>query len=176
MNHVEFLEIGLSIDCENAGEVTIRNSLGRIYYYVYHELLEFVMVDESLAKIFSDLKEKIPSCHKRLAVVFAEAAKGTQNLKFGKISRLLGVLHRLRCQADYELDTNLNKDSYLSMIAQLDDLKNVAQEINPNSFDTDVLPKNIIITGTTINSASIQVIRRNQPDRLKKKPSLRILD
>lgn len=180
MNHVEFLKIGIDVDftkLEELTEVKIRNSLGRIYYYTYHEAMKFVCEDDELSKIFDNLKCSIPSFHKRLITVFAEIAKHTQNLKYGKISRLLGILHTMRCDADYDMDMKLGKNDFLSMLAQLDDLKNVSQELKPDYFQVCLTPEDISLSETTIENASIKVFKKEQASiPIKRRPSLRILE
>lgn len=180
MNHIDFFKIGIGVDfskSDELSEATIRNSLGRLYYYTYHEALKFVHEDENLLKIYTDLALSIPSYHKRLIAVFAHFAANTQNLKYGKISRLLSVLHNLRCDADYELSKVLGKNDFLSMLAQLDDLKNVVQELNSQYFNITVSPVNTSVSTTCIENGTIRVLKKERiSSEPKKKPSLRLLD
>lgn len=177
MNHAEFLKIGIEIDISVANEATIRNSLGRIYYYTYHEILKFISHDSVLMQIFEDQKESIPSYHKRLVIVLAEASRLTHDWTYGTVSRLLGVLHSMRCEADYDLNVTLNKSHLLSMIAQLDTLRDAAQKLQPTSFDISVLPTGLVVDETKVDSASIKVVRTGySKDVSAKRSSLRILD
>lgn len=180
MNHVEFLEIGVDVDFSKLDELTevkLRNSLGRIYYYTYHEALSFVSNDIELNKLYLNLKQTIQPTHKLLISTFAEKAKETQNKNYGKISRLLGVMHKLRCNADYDMDIIVGKNEFLSMLAQLDDLKSAANELNPDRFTSLVTPEKTSIIETKIDNASIKVFKKDA-DVIpkKKKPSLRLLD
>lgn len=73
MNHIEFLQMGIDVDfdkLDELAEVKIRNSLGRIYYFTYHEAVNFICDDEEFCKIYTSLKSTIPSSHKRLIAVF----------------------------------------------------------------------------------------------------------
>ncbi|MEN8291966.1 hypothetical protein ABFO59_05725 [Acinetobacter radioresistens] len=180
MDHIEFFKIGIEVDfnkLDEFSEATLRNSLGRLYYYTYHEALKFVREDESLIKIYTDLTSSIPSYHKRLITVFAKFSANTQNLKYGKISRLLSVLHNLRCDADYELSKVFGKNDFLSMLAQLDDLKNVVHELNPHYFNISVSPVNSNISTTSVESGTIRVMRKEiSSSAPRKKPILRLLD
>lgn len=180
MNHIEFFKIGIGVDfnkLDEFPEATLRNSVGRLYYYTYHEALKFIHEDEGLIEIYTDLASSIPSYHKRMITVFARFAANTQNLKYGKISRLLSVLHNLRCDADYELNKVLGKNDFLSMLAQLDDLKNVVHELNQQYFNISVSPVNSNISTTCMENGTIRVMRKENPSsEPKKKPTLRLLD
>lgn len=180
MNHVEFLDIGVDVDFSKLEELTeakLRNSLGRIYYYTYHEALSFVSNDIELNELYLSLKQTIHQTHKLLISTFVAKAKETQNRNYGKIARLLGVMHQLRCNADYDMDIVVGKNEFLSMLAQLDDLKNAANELNPEHFTASVTPDKTSIIETKIDNASIKVFKKDI-DVLpaKKKPSLRLLD
>lgn len=93
---------------------------------------------------------------------FSQISKETQNFKYGKISRLLGVLHTLRCFADYDMEKNLGKNDFLSMLAQLDDLKKAAQELKPKYFNVSLTPDDTNISETVIEHASIKVFKKEQ--------------
>lgn len=180
MNHSEFLDTGVDVDFSKLDELTevrLRNSLGRIYYYTYHEALSFVINDFELNNLYLNLKQTIPSTHKLLISTFAEKAKETQNRSYGKISRLLGVMHNLRCNADYDMNIVVGKNEFLSMLAQLEDLKNAANELKPAHFTKSITPEKTSLTETKVDNASIKVFKKEVDNtQVRKKPSLRLLD
>jgi|GEM_PF-4887696 len=135
MNHDAFYLIGNKIISQNnkdLTEVELRTAIGRIYYYIYHEILNWVDTDDSMKLIYSE--SKIKSAHKKLVNVFFEMAKNTRNLQYGKISRLLALLHSLRCVADYQLDEPVNKALFDSMEANLEDLKDACLSLKNDLF------------------------------------------
>lgn len=170
MNHVLFYESGISLQFnaeKKPDEVLIRNSIGRIYYYIYHEALEWLFNDSLLLAKYESLEKKVPSFHKRLARTFADCSADTQKLSYGTISRLLYALHDARCKADYHLDHTVDESDFFSMLGTLESLKQESQKFNSNVFriETNIKSENLNVLRTDVGS--IAVIKR---------PTLRILD
>ncbi|ENV34538.1 hypothetical protein [Acinetobacter gerneri] len=172
MDHKDFFYQGISInlDCSNPPkEVVIRNAIGRMYYYIYHEALVFIQNNDFLSSIFNDelFKNKNPSSHMRLVNTFSEYARISQDLKYGSISRYIGSLHSLRCLSDYNLTKVVKENDFFSFLANLESLKLEIAKINSDFFRVDTKLKSESITQSTTNIGQIVV---------KKKPSLRILE
>lgn len=148
MDHKCFFELGISLKFDQASpptEVEIRNAIGRIYYYTYHEALELVNANEALLEIYNELKEEFPSFHKRLFRTFVVFATQNQDLSYGTISRHLGNLHTFRCSADYNLEAQITERDYFSFLANLDSLKLEIVKKDKNFFDVQ----------TSLNSQSV---------------------
>ena len=171
MDHKAFFYQGISLKLDQIpapDEVSIRNAIGRMYYYAYHEALIFVQNHSFLSSIYNDqlFIKKNPRLHKRLVKTFAEYAANTQDLKYGTISRYLGSLHTMRCFADYNLIRLVKESDFFSFLANLESLKLEIIKIDSNSYDVDIKIKseNIIQTNTEIGKVVV------------KKKGLRLLD
>lgn len=168
MEHDAFYNAGNMIVAKsypNSSEIEFRTAVGRIYYYVYHEILSWVKSDDTLSAIYSG--SEIKSTHKKLINVFYELTKKTKDLNYGKISRLLSVMHGFRCRADYLLEALVDKSLFESIIANLDDLKEACIKCNKNLFSIVRSEKQNTIGSLKTGSANIEV---------RKKPTLRLLD
>jgi len=161
MNHEAFYVLGnkiISQTNDNLTEAELRTAIGRIYYYIYHEVLRWVNIDDSMKLVYSE--SEIKSTHKKLINVFFEMAKNTRNLQYGKISRLLSTLHSYRCLADYQLNDQVDKALFESMIANLEDLKEAC-----SSFKNDLFKVLNVETVETLGahktqSATLEVRKR----------------
>ncbi|TCB67411.1 hypothetical protein E0H88_12855 [Acinetobacter sp. ANC 4216] len=171
MEHKSFFDTGIQLDFSNGNEpseVLIRNAIGRLYYYVYHEVLSWINLDENLGQHYDALSSEYPTTHKRLAQTFLEYSRTTKDLQYSSIYRLLINLHQWRCKADYQLNININKSNYYSVIENIKCLKDLSQKFRSDRFEIEIdLVEVDIITHKT-RSASMQVIKR--------KPTLRLLD
>lgn len=161
MNHDAFYVIGNKIISQNKDDLTeaeIRTAIGRVYYYIYHEILSWVNIDDSMKVVYSE--SDIKSTHKKLINVFFEMAKSTKNLQYGKISRLLSTLHYYRCLADYQLNEPVDKALFESMQANLEDLKDACLALENDLFE--ILNNETIETISThkTQSATLEVRKR----------------
>lgn len=167
MNHDAFYVMGskiISQNNDNLTEADIRTAIGRVYYYIYHEVLNWVKLEEFMLNVYSE--SEIKSTHKKLINVFYELARSTRNLQYGKISRLLSTLHSLRCIADYQLNDPVDKALFESMEANLEDLKEACLSLKNDLFK--ILNNEVVetIAAHRTQDATLEV---------RKKP-LRILD
>lgn len=170
MDHQAFFEQGISLnfDLKTAPtEVEIRNAIGRIYYFTYHEALSFVKENSFLSAIYDDLKDKVPSSHKRLFQTFVLYASTNQELIYGTISRHLTTLHTMRCTSDYDLKSVVSQNCYFSLLANLESLKLEIAQLNSNFFNINTSLKSENITQSKVAAGNI-IVRR--------KPSLKIMD
>ena len=169
MHHEKFFESGNKLDFSGVDfieEIEIRNSIGRIYYYIYHEILSWVKSDSQLNNFYQNSTEK--SFHKKLRCVFQELANTTKNTIYGKIFRILGLLHQSRCDCDYELQDNINEDFFNTFIANFASLKQTVIILNNNIFKVFKCEIYEEVASTETKNATITV--------LKKKPSLKCLE
>lgn len=168
MEHNAFYSMGNMIvnsSHPNPSEVELRTAVGRIYYYVYHEILNWVVSDENLNTLYRD--SEIKSTHKKLINVFYELTKQTQDLNYGKITRLLSAMHGFRCKADYHLEGMVDRALFDSILANLNDLKDTCMTYNHTLFSVVISEKPSIIGSIKTNSGNFEV---------RKKPTLRLLD
>lgn len=167
MNHDEFYSIGKGIVSQNGSaytEIELRTAIGRIYYYIYHEVLDWVQHDEYMKDFY--FESEVKSSHKKLINVFYEMAKKTRNLQYGKIHRLLSTLHTYRCSADYQLRDSINKDLFDSFEADLDDLKEACLLFKTEIFSIIKKEQTDILSSLKTENAIIHV----------RKPKLKLLD
>lgn len=153
MDHKAFFDQGISLSFDQNTrpvEADIRNAIGRLYYYAYHEALKFVQNNEFLSLIYNDaeFKKKNPTSHKRILKTFAKYSSDSQNLNYGTISRHLGNLHTMRCTADYDLIQVVNENNYFSFIANFESLKQEIIKIDVGSFNVDTKLESENITQT----------------------------
>lgn len=163
MDHKSFFEQGISLKFEDLtppAEVDIRNSIGRMYYFTYHEALALVNNNDALLKIYNDLIIEFPSTHKRLFQTFVKYAMQTQDLVYGAISRHLANLHTFRCSADYDLNVQITDSDYFSFLANLDSLKIETLKKDSRFFnvETNLNSKNVV--QTDINCGKVIVKKR----------------
>lgn len=170
MDHSEFYHLGnrlaLSEDKLHV-ESEIRNAIGRLYYYVYHEILFWVKSDKQLSNYYLTSTER--SSHKKLFDVFYESAKDTKDLRYGKIKRLLCDLHDSRCICDYDLDETIDKSILEEFQADLLDLKDVVLHYKDNVFASVISEVGEVDDVFKTQNFSAKVVQ-------KKKPTLRILE
>ncbi len=161
MNHDAFYVMGnkiISQNNDNLTEAEIRTAIGRIYYYIYHEVLSWVNIDDSMKVVYSE--SEIKSTHKKLINVFFEMAKSTKNLQYGKISRLLSTLHSYRCLADYQLNDPVDKALFESMQANLEDLKEACLGLKNDLFEILNIKTIETIGAHKTQSATLEVRKR----------------
>lgn len=172
MDHAKFYESGTKFNfdqIENPEEIEIRNAVGRIYYYIYHEVLKWVNSDNTLRPIYLNLD--IKSFHLKLRKVFFELVQETNIELYGKISRLLENLHQARCDCDYDLLEVVDKDLYDTFIVNFTDLKQACLKFKNDifpAFECEILEE---IASTNIENAKITILKKGKSD----KPKLRIL-
>jgi len=166
VDHKDFYNLGRKIDLleGNPSEAELRTSIGRIYYYVYHEILRWVNCETLLLNAYYE--SEILSTHKRLIDTFAKVSKNTQKLIYGKICRLIGALHTLRCNADYQLHQKIDMQTYKSTLANFEDLKEACEQLRPDMFQIDINTISETLGTTQTTNAEIKV----------KKRTIRILD
>lgn len=169
MHQDKFFESGFKLDFEGATvieEVEIRNAIGRIYYYIYHEVLIWINSDSALNPIYQNIDEK--SYHKKLRKVFQEIAIDTNDTVYGTIYRMLGLLHQSRCDCDYDLDESIDSEFFDTFIANFASLKQAVFNLNQEIFklfECEIFEE---IATTSSSNASIAIFR--------KKSSLRPLE
>lgn len=170
MNHSEFYHLGnrLTSSLGNpAIESEIRNIIGRLYYYVYHEILIWVKSDETLLNLYRSSTEK--GSHNKLYDAFFQYAKSTQELKYGTIKRLLCDLHDSRCLCDYKLNESVNASIIDEFHAVLLELKEVVQHVRKSVFSAVVSEELQIEEVLVTENFTAKVVK-------KQKHGLRILD
>lgn len=162
MQHHEFYDCTTSIQA-NATEIELRNAMSRLYYYVYHEILSIISQNEDLSLIYQGLEG---SSHQRLQNTFFNYTTRTRKLIYTEISQLLKALHKLRCDADYELNDKIVFSDFNSMLAQLQTLKSKFQMENATAFNIDIVfPKKVMV-----------VQRTNKQDIQPKKPEFHFVE
>lgn len=157
MNCHDFLTLSLQISkIEHQQESISRNGIGRLYYFCYHEALELINSNDELKSIYRSLENM--GAHQKVASVFSEYARQSKELKYGTVSRLLRGMHRLRCDADYDMNCHISGAELISMITTLKSLKETLLSLGSPYFQVnidDYVPEKI---------------------QVKKKPSLRIVE
>lgn len=146
MDAIDFLNIALQTSKQDdLKEAELRNAIGRLYYYCYHEAKSLIIANEECHKIY-DQALLGNSAHKSIFQTFYEHSKSTRNLRYGTLSRLLKDIHTERCNADYELDISFKKSDLISLIKMLIDIKNNIDELKLSFFQVDVeefIPKKV---------------------------------
>lgn len=168
MHHDEFYNLGASIAFNSKcspSEIEIRNAIGRIYYYVYHEVLEWVQGDEALSVYFNNSEEK--SSHLKLRDVFLQISQKDKDTKFGKVYRLLADLHKSRCICDYKLTHEVTKDFLDTFEAVLSEFKEECIKLKPEILK--LVPYEEFEDIAEFKAPTYNAV-------VRKKPSLKILD
>lgn len=146
MDDIDFLDITLEISKQdNLKEAELRNVIGRLHDYCYHEAKSFILANEEYCE-FSEQALLNNSAHKSIFNTFYQYSKSTRDLRYGIIWRLLKDIHTERCDADYELNINSKKSALISLIKILVEIKNNIDELKLSFFQIDVdefIPKKV---------------------------------
>lgn len=168
MHQDEFYNLGATIAFNSAGlpsETEIRNAIGRIYYYVYHEILEWIQGDSNLSVYYKNSAET--GSHSKLRDVFLQVSQNDNDTKFGKVYRLLANLHASRCICDYKLQQEVTRDFLETFEATLTEFKEECVKLNPALLK--LIPCEEFEEIAELKTATFSAM-------VRKKPSLKILD
>lgn len=122
----EFIKIAKKNISDNPGEIGVRTAVSRGYYAMYHACLSLsgpVPRQHPLNGTFKG------GTHSRLAQYMSECSElisSKNNLEVRKLGVKLKMYHRYRCDADYELQKNINEKCAEIIIAEAE---NIAESV-----------------------------------------------
>lgn len=133
MERKELLDLALEINAlTNKSEVKIRNAIGRLYYFIYHESLAIIKETPGLNQIYENFHRDTPS-HKKLLDTFEAYADQYNSFQHGQFRKKLKSLRNLRNTSDYKLDQTIGIGYLNTIIADLEYLKSLT-EVTQNKF------------------------------------------
>ena len=131
MNHQELLNLALEIqNNQNPSEVKVRNAMGRLYYFAYHETLLMIQGNDGLKAVYDQLSG---GSHEKVLKTFIEYYRLSQNYDAFEFGQKLEFLRNSRNIADYKLDRTLAITNFNTMLTQLKKLKELSN-ITKNQF------------------------------------------
>lgn len=99
---------------ESASSATIRTCISRLYYAVYHSVLDWLV--EYQSKLLSQYN---CGSHEKLQFCLKAISRETKNLRFNQLAIKLHSLHEKRCLADYKMGHSITIQHVELMIKEV---------------------------------------------------------
>lgn len=113
---------------DTANSATIRTCISRLYYAIYHVVLDWLTLHKS--KVLSQFN---CGSHEKLQFCLKTISRETKNLKFNQLATKLQSLHSRRCIADYKLQNVATVQHVELMIKEVQQAFSLFEELTAST-------------------------------------------